>query len=40
MAESIKRHQDLIVYKRAFEAAMQIFDLGKAFPGGGDVLAN
>lgn len=32
MAESIRRHQDLIVYKRAFEAAMQIFELSKSFP--------
>jgi len=32
VAESIRRHQDLIVYKKAFEAAMQIFELTKEFP--------
>src|SRR4051812_15325092 len=32
MAESIKRHQDLIVYKKAFEAAMNIFEVSKRFP--------
>lgn len=28
----ITRHQDLEVYKRAFEAAMRIFNLSKSFP--------
>src|SRR6187401_162958 len=28
----IVRHQDLDVYKRAFEAAMRIFELSKSFP--------
>ena len=32
MPESIRRHQDLIVYKKAFEAAMRIFELSKRFP--------
>src|SRR6266498_64536 len=26
------RHQDLDVYKRAFEAAMRVFELSKSFP--------
>jgi four helix bundle protein len=32
MGEKIVRHQDLDVYKRAFEAAMRIFELSKRFP--------
>jgi four helix bundle protein len=28
----IVRHQDLDVYKKAFTAAMQIFELSKSFP--------
>lgn len=28
----IRRHQDLEVYKEAFSAAMEIFELSKAFP--------
>ena len=32
MSEKILRHQDLIVYKKAFEAAMQIFEISKGFP--------
>jgi len=30
--ESIKSHEDLVVYQKAFEAAMTIFDLSKTFP--------
>lgn len=32
MGEKILRHQDLIVYKKAIEAAMTIFELSKSFP--------
>ncbi|HLA96578.1 MAG TPA: four helix bundle protein [Pyrinomonadaceae bacterium] len=32
MGEKILRHQDLLVYRKAFEAAMQIFELSKSFP--------
>ncbi|MGC2237622.1 MAG: four helix bundle protein [Pyrinomonadaceae bacterium] len=32
MSEKIVRHQDLDVYKKAFEAAMQIFEISKGFP--------
>src|SRR5688572_5384975 len=32
MREKILRHQDLIVYRKAFEAAMQIFEISKSFP--------
>lgn len=32
MSEKILRHQDLIVYRKAFEAAMQIFEISKGFP--------
>ena len=32
MGDKILRHQDLIVYRKAFEAAMQIFELTKSFP--------
>jgi four helix bundle protein len=28
----ISRHQDLEVYKKAFQAAMRLFDLSKSFP--------
>lgn len=28
----VKKHQDLEVYKMAFDAAMEIFDLSKKFP--------
>ena len=30
--ELIKRHQDLTVYQKAFEVAIQIFQLSKEFP--------
>ena len=32
MAERIRKHQDLEVYRRAFGAAMLVFDARKAFP--------
>ncbi|MFN0140787.1 MAG: four helix bundle protein [Pyrinomonadaceae bacterium] len=32
MSEKILRHQDLIVYKKAIEAAMKIFEVSKSFP--------
>lgn len=32
MADIIRRHQDLDVYKMAFEAAMEIFEISKGFP--------
>ena len=32
MGQLITRHQDLDVYRRAFEAAMRIFELSKSFP--------
>ena len=32
MSERIRTHRDLEVYKKAFEAAMRIFDLTKSFP--------
>jgi four helix bundle protein len=32
MADKILRHQDLIVYRKGFEAAMQVFDISKRFP--------
>ncbi len=32
MGEKILRHQDLLVYQKAIEAAMQIFELSKSFP--------
>lgn len=32
MKSKIVRHQELEVYKRAFEAAMKIFELTKSFP--------
>lgn len=28
----VKRHQDLAIYKMAFDAAMEIFELSKRFP--------
>jgi four helix bundle protein len=30
--ESLKTHEDLVVYQKAFEAAMKIFNLSKTFP--------
>lgn len=32
MTKKIVRHQELEVYKKAFEAAMQLFELSKRFP--------
>jgi four helix bundle protein len=32
MGEKILRHQDLIVYRKAVEAAMQILEISKTFP--------
>ncbi len=32
MSGMVTRHQDLDVYKKAFEAAMQVFALSKKFP--------
>lgn len=32
MGEKILRHQDLLVYKKAIEAAMRIFEVSKSFP--------
>ena len=32
MGEKIIRHQDLEVYKKTFEASMQIYNLSKQFP--------
>ena len=32
MSERVVRHQDLEVYKKAFDAAMRIFEISKAFP--------
>jgi len=32
MGEKILRHQDLLVYKKAIEAAMEIFEVSKSFP--------
>jgi four helix bundle protein len=32
VSEKIVRHQDLEVYKKAFDAAMRIFELSKSFP--------
>lgn len=34
MSKKILRHQDLLVYKKAIEAAMKIFELSKSFPKG------
>jgi len=30
--ESLKSHEELIIYQMAFEAAMKIFNLSKTFP--------
>jgi four helix bundle protein len=30
--ETFKNHKDLEVYKKAFEASMQVFELSKKFP--------
>jgi len=30
--ESLKTHEDLVVYQMAFDAAMRIFNLSKTFP--------
>lgn len=32
MGEKILRHQDLVVYKKAVDAAMKVFELSKSFP--------
>jgi len=32
MSEKIIRHQDLKIFRQAFEAAMQIFEISKQFP--------
>lgn len=32
MSEKIVRHQELEIYKKAFEAAMRIFEISKNFP--------
>ena len=32
MGDKILRHRDLMVYRKAFEAAMQIFEMSKSFP--------
>ena len=32
MADKILRHQHLLVYQKAIEAAMQIFEISKSFP--------
>ncbi len=32
MSKRIQNHQDLLVYRKAFDAAMSIFDLSKPFP--------
>src|SRR5881409_3617204 len=32
MAKKIRAHRDLEVYQKAFDAAMQIFELSKTFP--------
>jgi four helix bundle protein len=32
MSKKIQNHQDLLVYRKAFDAAMSIFDLSKSFP--------
>lgn len=32
MSGKIVRHQDLEVYKKAFDAALRIFEISKAFP--------
>jgi four helix bundle protein len=32
MKKMVVRHQDLDVYRKAFEAAMRIFEISKQFP--------
>ena len=32
MGNLVTKHQDLDVYRKAFESAMHIFELSKAFP--------
>ncbi len=32
MANKIENHTDLVVYQKAFDAAMKVFELSKAFP--------
>ena len=32
MSDKILRHQDLLVYKKAIEAAMRTFEISKSFP--------
>ena len=32
MTQKIQSHRDLVVFNRAFEAAMRIFDLSRGFP--------
>lgn len=32
MAEKLRKHQDLLVYKKALEASMKIFEVSKSFP--------
>ena len=32
MAGKIENHTDLVVYQKAFEAAMKVFELSKSFP--------
>ena len=32
MSEKILRHQDLLVYQKAMDAAMKLFELSKSFP--------
>ena len=32
MGAKILRHQDLLVYKKAIKAAMEIFEVSKSFP--------
>ena len=32
MAKKILRHTDLEVYRKAFDVAMQIFEISKSFP--------
>jgi four helix bundle protein len=32
VGKKIQNHQDLLVYRKAFDAAMSIFDLSKSFP--------
>src|SRR6266705_2581306 len=32
MASKIQTHQDLVVFQKAFDAAVEVFELSKAFP--------